>query len=82
MAADAVVLRPIVGYHQDDQRFWVAELECGHFQHVRHDPPWMNRAWVTTELGRQTMLGYTLDCAKCRDGAPPDQIDETTREGG
>jgi uncharacterized protein DUF3565 len=32
--------RRIVGYHQDDERHWVAELECGHAQHVRHDPPW------------------------------------------
>src|SRR5262249_8363555 len=24
---------------------WVAELECGHNPHVRHDPPWECRPW-------------------------------------
>jgi Protein of unknown function (DUF3565) len=33
----------IVGFHQDNAQHWVAELECGHNQHVRHDPPWTNR---------------------------------------
>jgi hypothetical protein len=32
------VKRRIVGFHRDDERHWVAELECGHGQHVRHDP--------------------------------------------
>ena len=35
--------RAIVGYHRDDVGDWVAELECGHAQHVRHDPPWQLR---------------------------------------
>ncbi|WP_372983133.1 DUF3565 domain-containing protein, partial [Marinobacter sediminum] len=21
-------------------------MSCGHFQHVRHNPPWQNRPWV------------------------------------
>ena len=25
--------RRIVGFHQDDEQHWVAELECGHTQH-------------------------------------------------
>ena len=41
--------RKIVGFHQDDQSNWVADLECGHTQHVRHNPPWMNRLWVMTD---------------------------------
>jgi hypothetical protein len=24
----------------------VAELSCGHTQHLRHQPPWQSRAWV------------------------------------
>jgi hypothetical protein len=28
-----------VGYHQDEEQNWVAELSCGHQQHVRHRPP-------------------------------------------
>jgi hypothetical protein len=66
------MLRPITGYHLDDQGDWVAELDCGHYQHVRHQPPWMNREWVTHEEGRSSMLGHMLDCKKCDEGAPPD----------
>jgi len=57
--------RRIVGYHQDDERHWVAELECGHAQHVRHDPPWQVRSWVTTPEGRAGHLGTTLECRGC-----------------
>ncbi|MCG6867173.1 MAG: DUF3565 domain-containing protein [Gammaproteobacteria bacterium] len=62
----------IVGYHLDEERHWVAELACGHFQHVRHLPPWFNRPWVTSEAGRTAMLGYELECPKCDTGAPSD----------
>ena len=57
--------RHITGYHQDDEGHWVAELECGHQQHVRHNPPWVNRPWVTTAQGRTAALGAALDCNKC-----------------
>lgn len=64
--------RRITGFHQDQESHWVAQLECGHNQHVRHDPPWFNRPWVVTEEGRAGTLGRTLDCKKCDAGAPPD----------
>lgn len=64
--------QPIVGYHQDHERHWVAELACGHFQHVRHDPPLVERPWVLTEHGRVALLGTLLDCRKCDEGAPVD----------
>jgi hypothetical protein len=35
--------RSIVGFHRDDESHWVAELDCGHDQHVRHDPPMVER---------------------------------------
>ena len=57
--------RRIVGFHQDDAGDWVADLECGHGQHVRHRPPWEVRAWVTTEAGRAKMVGQSLSCRKC-----------------
>ena len=38
--------RRIAGFHQDEESFWVAELECGHQQHVRHNPPMTLRPWV------------------------------------
>ena len=57
--------RAIVGYHLDDENHWVADLACGHGQHVRHDPPWQNRPWVTTPEGRAAFLGTELRCVKC-----------------
>ena len=65
--------RPITGYHQDDEGHWVAELACGHFQHVRHDPPLVERTWVLSAAGRGGMLGTILDCKKCDEGAPRDR---------
>tara|TARA_B100002003_G_scaffold34324_1_gene29614 strand:- start:2999 stop:3220 length:222 start_codon:yes stop_codon:yes gene_type:complete len=64
--------QPITGYHKDEESHWVAQLACGHNQHVRHTPPWVNRPWVTTEEGRESMLGFELDCLKCDEGAPTD----------
>lgn len=62
----------IVGYHQDEFDDWVAELACGHCQHVRHNPPFINRPWVVNEASRQQMLGFQLVCKKCQEGAPKD----------
>ena len=64
----------IVGYHQDEEQHWVAALSCGHFQHVRNDPPWMIRPWVVSEAGRAAMLGQTLNCKKCDRGASKDSL--------
>ena len=55
----------IVGFHQDESGDWVADLECGHGQHVRHDPPWTVRAWVLTLEGRAAHIGNELLCKKC-----------------
>lgn len=61
--------RRIVGFHLDEAGDWVAELECGHGQHVRHEPPWQVRPWVTTAEGRNSRMGTTLDCRLCSAGA-------------
>ena len=57
--------RAITGFHRDDEGDWVAELECGHTQHVRHDPPWQVRPWVLEPEGRAGRLGSMLSCALC-----------------
>jgi hypothetical protein len=57
--------RRIAGFHQDEERFWVAELECGHNQHVRHKPPMVHRPWVNDENGRKKRLGTFLSCKAC-----------------
>ncbi len=60
--------RKIAAFHQDDAGDWVADLECGHTQHVRHNPPWQSRPWVTTPEGRASRIGTELACAKCSEG--------------
>lgn len=57
--------RRIVGFHQDELGDWVADLECGHGQHVRHDPPWRERPWVMRADTRSTAIGSVLLCKKC-----------------
>lgn len=65
LRGDPPLNRRIVGFHQDERQDWVADLECGHGQHVRHNPPWMLRPWVVTAEGRAKWLGVELDCKKC-----------------
>lgn len=55
----------ISDFHLDSENHWVADLVCGHKQHVRHDPPWMEREWVTTPEGRKSRLGTELNCVRC-----------------
>lgn len=61
------VPRRITGFHQDELSDWVAELECGHSQHVRHNPPWENRAWVIAAATRAEHIGTVLQCVRCVD---------------
>ena len=83
--------RAITGFHQDDEGQWVAELSagelegqwvaelsCGHTQHMRHDPPWQVREWVTTEAGRAEKIGTEIPCRLCGEAiaANPDSQDE------
>lgn len=65
--------RVMVGFECDDVGDWVALLECGHRQHVRHRPPWQERLWVVTSEGRREHLGTPLECVVC---------DEDAQEGG
>ncbi len=55
----------ITAFHQDEYNDWVADLQCGHTQHVRHQPPFQNRPWVIDEKLRQTFIGKTLNCIEC-----------------
>jgi tellurite resistance-related uncharacterized protein len=57
--------RRMTGFRQDAESHWVAELDCGHTQHVRHEPPFTLRPWVLTEEGRAGRLGQTLECVLC-----------------
>jgi hypothetical protein len=62
--------RSIIRFHLDEHGDWVAELECGHTQHVRHQPPWQNREWVMSLEGRNSHLGQNLACKKCQEKTP------------
>jgi hypothetical protein len=59
----------IVGYRRDEEKNWIADLSCGHSQHVRHRPPFSERPWVLTESGRASRLGHAIDCGQCREDA-------------
>ena len=83
--------RRIVGFHLDEDGDWVADLDCGHGQHVRHRPPFVSRPWVVGEAGREAMLGAGLDCVRCDRMEWPEgcvafrrtpEFDETTLPAG
>jgi tellurite methyltransferase len=57
--------RAITGFHVDEDGDWVAELSCGHDQHVRHRPPFQLRPWVTGPEGRAERVNTPLDCPLC-----------------
>jgi hypothetical protein len=63
--------RRITSFTQDEEGHWVAELECGHRQHMRHRPPFENRPWVTTPEGRESRIGVEVNCKRC-DALDPD----------
>lgn len=71
----------IIGFHQDDEQHWVADLACGHTQHVRHDPPWQERPWVCDAEARSARIGRTLNCPVCDEGAaaPAPTADDAMR---
>lgn len=64
--------RKIIGFDKDDEGDWRAKLECGHLQHVRHQPPLITREWILSEEGRREKLGAQLECRKCEEGKPKD----------
>jgi hypothetical protein len=58
----AGISRKIVDFHLDEFFDRVADLKCGHHQHVRHNPPWIDRHWVATPQGRLAHIGQDLLC--------------------
>lgn len=57
--------RQITGFHLDDQGDWIAELSCGHQQHVHHRPPFQVRPWVVDAESRRSRVGSSLSCPLC-----------------
>jgi tellurite resistance-related uncharacterized protein len=58
----------------DEHGDWVAFLSCGHKQHVRHQPPFFDRPWATTERGRHEKIGELLNCVHCDRFEMPDDF--------
>lgn len=71
--------RKIDSFDLDPDGDWRAKLECGHYQHVRHDPPLVCREWVTSEIGRAAKIGQMLECKRCDEGKPADFGHEIVR---
>jgi len=65
-----VVERAIVAFRLDAEGEWVAELACGHRQHVRHRPPFFPRPWVLEPDTRRQRLGTLLECRLCGQNVP------------
>lgn len=60
----------VTGFTQDDNLDWVMLLSCGHRQHVRHQPPFINRPWAVSEEGRRQHLDMVVTCTQCQRGMP------------
>jgi tellurite resistance-related uncharacterized protein len=75
------VQRAIVGFHQDDEGDWVAELSCLHNQHLRHRPPFQERSWVLDESERAARIGAGLECPLCDRAELPEGLRLVRRAG-
>ncbi len=68
------MIRQIVTFVQDEESDWVAYLDCGHRQHVRHRPPFFERPWVVAKESRDEKIGSELDCVLCDRLEFPDNL--------
>lgn len=75
------VIRSVTGFHLDPDGDWVAEVCCGHAQHVRHQPPFQQRPWVLDPIGRAGRVGTPIDCPLCERAELPPGLAVTGRAG-
>jgi tellurite methyltransferase len=66
--------RAMTGFHLDDQGAWVAELECLHSQHIRHEPPFREAAWIDDPDERARRVGQPIECPLCDRAELPDGL--------
>jgi tellurite resistance-related uncharacterized protein len=66
--------RAMTGFRRDDEGDWVAELSCLHSQHIRHDPPFWEAAWIEDDEARAARVGQPLDCPLCDRAELPDSL--------
>ncbi|HVT10186.1 MAG TPA: cupin domain-containing protein [Polyangia bacterium] len=66
----------IAGFRQDPAGDWIADLACGHRQHVRHRPPWQLRPWIDDPAARAARVGAPIDCPLCEAARPMTRAQE------
>jgi len=67
--------RAMTGFRRDEDGSWVAELSCLHSQHIRHEPPFSEAAWIEDDEERTRHLGQFLDCPLCERTEMPDGLE-------
>jgi tellurite resistance-related uncharacterized protein len=70
----------MTGFRRDDDGAWVAELSCLHGQHIRHEPPFREAAWIEDDDERARRVGEPLECPLCDRAELPEglQVVRTT----
>ena len=71
------VHRAMTGFRRDDDGAWVAQLSCLHSQHIRHQPPFWEAAWIEDDGARAERVGQSLDCPLCDRAELPDGLQPT-----
>lgn len=66
--------RAIVAFRSDEAGHWIADLDCLHSQHVRHQPPFRLAPWVMDEAERARRVGSALDCPLCDRAELPEDL--------
>ena len=64
----------MTGFRRDKDRAWVAKLSCLHTQHIRHQPPFWEAAWIEDDQERSRRVGQFLDCPFCDHAEMPDGL--------
>ncbi|MFZ3155271.1 DUF3565 domain-containing protein [Pseudomonas sp.] len=78
----SVALVRVLDFRQDEHGDWLAVLSCGHTQHLRHQPPWQNRAWVLDAQQRQAHVGEPFLCGWCAtEYAASEALTERLKQG-
>ena len=67
--------RAMTGFRRDDDGAWVAELSCLHSQHIRHDPPFREAAWIEDDEERARRIGQPLECPLCDRAELPESLE-------
>ena len=65
----------MMGFRRDDDGAWVAELSCLHSQHIRHEPPFREAAWIEDEEERASRVGQPLECPLCDRAELPEGLE-------